>query len=149
MVDLINKIKDKYPSLLQFFRFVIVGVINTGIDFGVLNLLIYFSGKSSGFYYPVFKSISFLFAVTNSYFMNKHWTFKASESDNAGEFLKFFSVNIIGWVLNVGTASYIVNVIGVPQDISPILWANFGAISATIITLFWNFIGMKFLVFKK
>jgi len=149
MLVIINKIKEKYPFIFQFFRFFLVGLLNTAIDFGVLNSLIFISGRASGIYYPIFKSISFLFAVTNSYFMNKHWTFKSSEQDNAGEFLKFVSVNLVGWGLNVGTASYVVNVIGVPEGFSPVLWANLGAVSATAITLFWNFIGMKFLVFKR
>ncbi len=149
MFESVRLIQEKYPFIPQFARFFLVGILNTAIDFGVLNLLMYISEKSSGFYYPLFKSISFLFAVTNSYFFNKHWTFKATEKDNAGEFFKFTIINLIGWGLNVGTASYIVNIIGAPEGLSPILWGNFAAISATVVTLFWNFIGMKFLVFKK
>lgn len=149
MNNFISSISAKYPFILQFSKFFTVGIINTSIDFAVLNLFIFATGHSSGVYYPIFKSISFAVAVTNSYFMNKYWTFKSQEGAKAGEFAKFIGVNLVGWGINVGTASYVVNVVGAPAGFSPILWANIGAVSAVIITLFWNFIGMKFFVFKK
>lgn len=144
-----GRLKEKHLSIFQFSKYIIVGTINTAIDLGALNLLICVSHKSSGIYYPIFKSISFLMAVTNSYFLNKRWTFGLAGEASAGEFLKFTGVNLIGWGINVGVATYVVNVIGAPTGFSPVLWANIGAISAIVITLFWNFFGIKFFVFKK
>ena len=43
----------------------------------------------------------------------------------------------------------IVNVIGAPTGFSTKLWANIGAISGAGLTLFTNFFGYKFFVFKK
>lgn len=149
MIERFNNFKERHPFAPQFIRFFCVGLLNTGIDFGVLNFLIYLTGKSSGVYFPVFKSVSFIVAVTNSYFMNKRWTFKSSESAKTSEFLKFFGVNIVGWGINVGVATYVVNYVSAPAGISPVLWANIGAFSAVAFTLVWNFIGMKFIVFKK
>ena len=149
MIASFNELKERHPFIPQFIRFFCVGLLNTGIDFGVLNLLIYLTGKTSGIYFPIFKSTSFIIAVTNSYFMNKYWTFKSSEVKKANEFLKFFGVNIIGWGINVGVATYIVNFVSAPTGFSPVLWANIGAFSAVAFTLIWNFIGMKFIVFKK
>ena len=149
MQKLIKVLKEEYAALFQFSKFVIVGVINTGIDFSILNLLIFLTGQSSGIHYSMFKTISFSVAVTNSYFMNKYWTFSSHETAKAGEFTKFILVNLVGLGINVGAASYIVNIIGVPDGLSPVLWANIGAISAVVVTLFWNFFGMKTFVFKK
>jgi hypothetical protein len=42
-----------------------------------------------------------------------------------------------------------VNVIGAPRGISIKLWANVGAISGAGLTLFTNFFGYKFFVFRK
>lgn len=149
MIEHINKIKEKYIFLSQFMKFATVGVVNITIDFTVLNLLMYLTGEASGICYSIFKSISFLAAVINSYFMNKYWTFGSSGQIKTEEFLKFISVNLIGLGINVSIASYVVNTISIPSNFSPILWANIGAISAIVITLFWNFFGMKFFVFKK
>ena len=149
MIARLNNFKEKHPFVPQFIRFFCVGLLNTGIDFAVLDLLIYLTGKSNGIYFPIFKSTSFIIAVTNSYFMNKRWTFRSSDVTRSGEFLKFFGVNIIGWGINVGVATYVVNCVGAPAGFSPVLWANIGALSAVAFTLIWNFIGMKFFVFKK
>ncbi len=136
--------------MIQFVKFGITGGLNALIYLGVLNLLINLTGIAVGIYYSLFVSIAFMVAVTNSYIWNKYWVFKASASGvGGGEFAKFFLVNLVGFGINVGTASFIVNFIGVPAGISEALWANIGAVSAVFLTLFVNFIGMKFFVFKK
>lgn len=138
------------PVMIQFVKFGIVGGLNAMIDLGILNLLIYFTGIAAGAYYSLFKAISFLVAVINSYFWNKYWTFKAAETKpKIGEITKFFLVNVIGFGINVGSASFVVNIIGAPAGISGELWANIGAVFASFLALMWNFLGMKFFVFKK
>lgn len=137
------------PIMIQFVKFGIVGGLNFTIDLGILNLLIYFSGITLGFYYSLFKALSFLIAVINSYVWNKYWTFKVADTPGVGEITKFFVVNIIGFGINVSLASFVVNVIGAPADVSGEVWANIGAVAASMLALTWNFIGMKFIVFKK
>lgn len=139
----------RWPVMIQFVKFGIVGGLNALLDLGVLNLLIALTGISGGIGYSVFKSSSFLVAVTNSYFWNKFWTFRSTEESSAGELVKFFLVNLVGFAINVGAASFVVNVIGAPAGFSASVWANIGAVSAVFFTLFWNFIGMKFIVFKR
>lgn len=133
----------------QAAKFILVGTLNTLIDLGVLNLLIFTSGISSGFGYSAFKGISFIAAVINSYFLNKFWTFKALKTERAKEeFAQFFIVSMIGFGINVGVASLVVNMIGAQFGITPKIWANIGAITATLVGMTWNFLGYKFIVFK-
>ena len=139
-----------FPVMIQFVRFGITGGLNALIYLGTLNLLISATKIAAGFYYSAFVSLAFMVAVTNSYFWNKHWVFKAGESGDARkQFIRFFLVNLVGFGINVGAASFVVNVIGAPAGIAESLWANIGAVSAVFITLFWNFIGSKYIVFKK
>ena len=136
--------------IIQFVKFGISGGLSAMVDFGVLNLLIYLFGISAGIWYSVFKAISFLFGVTNSYLFNKNWTFKANDKgQNPGEPVKFFLLSVISFIINVGIASFMVNIVGAPAGIEVKLWANIGAALAAIIVLFWNFIWMKFIVFKR
>lgn len=137
------------PVFLQVAKFAAVGGLNTLLDLGVLNVLILISGVAVGYWYPVFKGISFVIANINSYFWNKHWTFGVGGTANIKEFSQFLIVSIIGFGINVGIASLLVNIIGAPENISLERWANIGALSATIISLVWNFIGYKFFVFKR
>ncbi len=137
------------PTVIrQAVKFVLVGGLNTLIDLGVLNLLIFITGIASGSGYSIFKGISFTVAVINSYFLNKLWTFKST----GRKFLQFFVVSLIGFGINVGVASLVVNFIGNPfllLGISDKLWANTGALAATFAAMAWNFMGYKFIVFKK
>ena len=63
--------------------------------------------------------------------------------------MTFFVVTVRGFFLNLGGASIMVIVVGPLVCISPQLWANVGALTALIVTLVWNFVGYKFIVFKK
>ena len=65
------------------------------------------------------------------------------------EFGQFFIVTLIGLGLNVGVASFVVNVIGPQFGLNETLWANIGGITAAFGVTVWNFIGYKFIVFKK
>ena len=123
------------PIVVQFAKFASIGGLNTLLDLGVLNLLIFFSGFAAGYWYSLFKAVSFIVANTNSYFWNKYWTFGSSESANVKEFSQFLTVSAVGFGFNVATAVLVVNLIGPVGGISLIVWANIGAISATIISL--------------
>lgn len=137
------------PVLYQFAKFSAVGTLNSFIDFGVLNLLIFLTNIAVGWWFTIFKAISFLCATTNSYFWNRYWTFESNTKPKVDEAAKFYSIAIIGGFLNVSVASYIVNGVTRPEFISVNLWANIAALCGIFSALIWNFIGYKFLVFKK
>jgi putative flippase GtrA len=149
-MTVVSLLKEKILIIYQFAKFVLVGALNTFIDFGILNLLIWATGIAIGLHYSLFKAISFFVAATNSYFWNKHWTFEKKDSIFAsGEFVKFLVVTFIGFLINVGTASLVVNVIGPQYGIGETLWANIGAFAAVFVAFIWNFLGSKLIVFKK
>lgn len=134
----------------QLGKFITVGVSNTAIDFGILNLLIFLTDVEKGYLYSVFKAVSFTVAVINSYLWNKFWTFHDTETKGAGkEFFQFMAISGIGFAINVAIASLIVNVIDPVAGIGPRLWANVGAFLAVAVSVLWNFAGYKFVVFKK
>lgn len=138
-----------WSVLYQFTKFAAVGALNTMIDFGVLNLEIFLSGVYGGATYSLFKAISFLCSTTNSFFWNKYWTFGVGDKATAGEAAKFYIVAVVGWALNVSTASVVVNALTKPTSISPAGWANIGALAGVAASFLWDFIGYKFIVFKK
>jgi len=137
------------PILFQAAKFFLVGTLNTFINLGVLNFLMWTSGVYKGILYSVFVAISFLAATINSYFWNKLWTFEKRERSQPKEFFKFLTVTFVGLLINVSVASFIVNVIGPRFEITEKIWASIGAIVAAFFAFVWNFLGSKFIVFKK
>lgn len=138
----------------QFSKFIIVGGVNTGIDFAVLNILMYLTGITSGFGLFILNCISFSVAVVNSYYMNKRWTFKEAaagitDKNAAVQFSQFFIVSLIGITINGLILTSITTLIAAPFGISDQLWANVAKLVATGASLVWNFIGYKLFVFKK
>ena len=140
----------KIPALFQLAKFVLVGALNTFIDFGILILLLTIFGVSAGLFYSISKAFSFTCSVVNSYFWNKFWTFGKKETKGVSkEFGKFFLIAGTGFLVNVGIASFVVNIIGPQFGLSIKIWAMLGAFLAIICVFMWNFLGYKFIVFKK
>jgi putative flippase GtrA len=135
-------------GFFQFGKFAAVGALNTLIDLGVLNFLIILTGITGGIYFSVFKAGSFLAAVTNSYYMNKFWTFDSRRPGTVHEYFRFTFFTFIGLLINVAVASFIVSVIGPLFEAEPKVLANVGALIATVVSLIWNFFAYKKFVFK-
>ncbi len=143
-------VASRVPSFFEFSKFAVVGVLNSGVDFGVLNLLMLVTGLASGAAFLAFKSASVTLGVINSYLWNKYWTFDSSKSPGGRrELTAFIAVTLVAVGLNVVGADLIVNVVGAPRGISAKVWANIGAISGAGLTLFANFFGYRFFVFRK
>ena len=134
--------------MYKFVKFAETGGLNWLVDFGVLNLLIMFTGLSTGIAYAVFKGVSFLVATTNSYAWNKWWVFEARTKSVGSEAGKFVFSTLLGLVVNVGIASLIVIFGPKFVELDPKIWANIAAGIGSLSAMAWNFIMYKFWVFK-
>ncbi|MBL7156507.1 MAG: GtrA family protein [Candidatus Pacebacteria bacterium] len=141
---------EKSKTLFQFAKSGLSGVLNTFIDLGVLNLLMWGFNIASGMPFSIFKSISFGVATVNSYFWAKYWVFEKTETKpSIKEFFQFSSVAVGGFLIHIIISGLIVNIIGPKFGIEEKLWANIGAIVAICIGFSWTFFGYKMIVFKK
>ncbi len=142
---------EKLKTLInQFIKFAIIGGINTVVDFGILNILIWLTGITEGNGLIPLNVISFSIAVVNSYFLNKKWAFKDQEVSDAGKkFSKFLLVSLIGVVINTAIVRVVSTNVEPLFNLSPQLWVNAAKLTATAVSLIWNFIGYKLIVFKK
>lgn len=139
-------IGKKIPFLWQFAKFALVGVLNTAIDFGILNLFIASTGITSGPSIIPMNAFSFSAAVVNSYFWNRRWVFAGRTH---GNFVIFFIITVIGVGINSGIVFLITTYISPLFNLDRTLWVNFAKVLATGISLVWNFTGYRLVVFKK
>ena len=122
--------------LKQFIKFSLVGLLNTAIHYGIFISLYDFLGV-----YHLFASgIGFCFAMTNSYVINKRWTFQSRGSDVRGEFVRFFIVNLISLSINLGSMAVLVELFLIHPPV-----AQFVTIGLTLAV---NFLGNRFWTFK-
>jgi len=143
-------IGKKFPFVFQLGKFLLIGASATLLDLSILNLLISLFNTSQGLAFSVFKGISFLGATFAKYWANKFLAFEKKEMKGVQkEFAQFFVVTFVGLMINVVAASIVVNVIGPQFGINPQVWASIGGIVAAIVGFAWNFLGYKFVVFKK
>lgn len=135
--------------LFQFAKFAESGILNTLIDIGILNALMWSTGIVSGTLIIPLNAISFSCAVVNSYFWNKFWTFEKKDKAKGKEFLQFFIVTMVGLGINTAIVYLGTTFILPIADLSGGAWANIIKIAATLISMIWNFSAYKFIVFKK
>ena len=157
-------IGKKISVVWQIGKFGVIGVLNTLVDWGVLAVLFAVGPRWFGVQteqvlvtvgatitvYTIYKAISFIIANINSYYWNKSWTFARSLAQKTkAEFLQFFAVSLIGFLLNVGIASYVFKAIAPMGNMNVDQWGLVGAAIGSIVGLAWNFLGYKFIVFKE
>ncbi|HYC82965.1 MAG TPA: GtrA family protein [Candidatus Paceibacterota bacterium] len=136
------------PIIESFSKFSLIGILNTCIDFGTLNLLSSLAGVRTGAMVGVINSIGVLAAVVNSYLWNKFWVFKLEKRSQAAQDLPMFLAVTMGNVLINGFLVVALTGFQNPFGISPELWLNASKIIAAPITILLNFTGYKLLVFK-
>jgi putative flippase GtrA len=137
------------PELKQVIIFGIIGVWNTLLDFGVFLLLtwIFAIDPDQSVWMMVANTTSFTIAAINSYLLNKYYTFGSKKAASQKEFGLFFSVSLIGLLINNAILSIVLQA-GASLSFSGALLPALGKLFATGGTMISNFLGYKFLVFK-
>lgn len=95
----ITGILNKYPIILQVLRFGAIGVINTALDFIVLNGISKAFGITSGLSLSLINIVGFTLAVVQSYFWNHYWAFNQVQQVSLWKnFIRLVLVGVLGTV---------------------------------------------------
>ena len=125
----------------QAARFGVVGLLNTLVD-----ALVYLALTRWLPFFAVFpafaKALSYSAGVINSFYWNKNWTFRspANQAAAAPALAKFVLVNLLGVGLNAVVMQVGLIFFGLPEGLAFVL--------ATGLTLAWNFLASKLVVFR-
>lgn len=120
----------------QFFKFLVIGVLSTLVNYLCFFILF----KYYLIYYLVASALGFIAGVFVGYSLNKTWTFQVSKSSEL-YLHKYFAVYCISLLLSILILKFMVSTLLFVPEL-----ANFVAIGVTTCT---NFLGVKFLVFKR
>ena len=123
----------------MLLRFAFVGGIGFVVDAGILTWLVTVVGWH---HYPA-RAISFSAAVTVAWALNRRFTF-AKTNNPKREYARYFSIQIIGAVINLGT--YVAVIEAWPRTAAtPVIPLALGAALA----LLFNFVAARFFVFAR
>ena len=140
MQDLIKKHETK-------LRFALVGGFNTLLDFGLLFVFSSIFNIPRGFSNIMSTSVAFIF----SFFANKKYTFKSSESDGniVKQMVLFTIITLFGlWVIQ-GLIIHFLTPALISTDLSEPLSLLASKLIATIASLVWNYLLYSRVVFTK
>ena len=125
-------------------RFTLVGGANTAIDFGILFALVFLGvDKLVANFFST--GIAFIF----SFFVNRSFTFKSTGGNTKKQFGLFLVITLFGlWVIQPAIIAFVAWLMTSSTLSKPIILLV-GKLSATVVTLIWNYVLYSKFVFIK
>jgi len=137
MLELARKHAEK-------LRFVLIGSINTAIDFVILFILV-----GLGVPTLIANILSTSSALVFSFFANKKFTFKATARITRNQVLQFLGITLTGlWVIQPVIIFAVKGIFG-SFSVNSFVVLFIGKLLATCVTLVWNYLLYRKFVFKK
>lgn len=124
------------PTISQFLRFACIGLLNTGLDFLILNAISKSLGITQGWALGAVDFVSFTAALIQSYLWNRTWTFGGEQGiDWVKNLTRLVKVGCLGGMAILGVligswfsapAIYYVVFLAIYLMIESVLWRSFG-----------------------
>ena len=144
MTDKLKKIFD--PT---FFRFIVVGCINTlvgyGVMFGLYNLAGFHRMGDTGYW--ISSAANYVVGSVVSFFLNKHFTFRSREK-GAGVVIRFVVNITVCYLLAYGLAKPAVGWALGGMGLSEQLRGNLTMLAGSGLFVVLNYFGQRFFAFK-
>ena len=125
----------KIIDFFEIYKFIIIGIIAVSIDAFVYFLL----GNFEFFSYEISKRISFICGAVFAFFFNRSYVFQIKHK-NVRQILGFSILYFTSFLSNASSHDFVLNKLGIP-------FVAF--IFATVISTTINYLGQKFIIFKK
>jgi putative flippase GtrA len=134
LVKTISALVLKY---IEIINYLIVGFLTTAVSV----IVYYIFTRYFGIYYLISEAISWIFAVTFAFFMNKKYVFHSKEKNIIKELINFFNYRLLSLFIDISLMYSLVSIIKIDDLVSKIL------VQITVIVL--NYYFSKKFVFKK
>ncbi|HYN53065.1 MAG TPA: GtrA family protein [Thermoleophilaceae bacterium] len=96
---------------IQLLKFCAVGASGY-----VVNLAVFYACvEGLGLHYLLAATLAFIVAVTNNFWWNRHWTFRAKSGSARFQAPRFFTVSIVAFLFAAMVLELLVSVAGMPE----------------------------------
>ena len=156
---MIKKLIEKYPTLWEIFKFLLVGGGATVVDFVVMSITLYlfapkyYNGFLSVFYGSGYEpttaatvtgtALGFVFGLVFNYFFSLIFVFSGSDTSKAktsGGFLIFAGLSAVGLVIHIVGMYLGFDLLSINEWVVKII--------LTLVVLVFNYITRKFILFR-
>jgi dolichol-phosphate mannosyltransferase len=96
---------------LQLMRFALVGASGYVVNLATFAL----AAHGFGLHYREAATVAFLVAVTNNFWWNRHWTFRARNGHAGFQAARFLTVSVIAFGFNLVLLTALVSGAGLPE----------------------------------
>lgn len=134
MIYALARYRKRYAT---FITYCMIGSVSAGIDFGILIAGV----EIMRLPLLLANTLSFSAAAVNSFYWNRHITFKSAYPKILRQFLFFVACALIGVIINNAVLFFMAHIVGV--------WYVLGKAAATGVALAWNYSINKFVIFAK
>lgn len=143
---------ERRPVIYQFLRFACIGLLNTALDFLLLNTISKALGITEGVKLGIIDIFSFSVAIVQSYLWNRTWTFGSEQGVSLWKnLIRLILVGALGAIAIIfvligsklqAASAYYAGILLVYLIFESVLWRAFGFHMAD-----WHHEGHSFLVF--
>ncbi|MBQ4518955.1 MAG: GtrA family protein [Clostridia bacterium] len=148
----------KKKDVLQAGKFALVGVVNTLLDYVLFFVFFSLCGLDKN----IAQILATAIAMTNSYLVNRYWTFQKTGAVKGQEIVRFVAVNILSllttllflnlfydWLALHKLANELLSLLGIPLVLEGDWAVMFCKVLVMPFSLGVNFLGNRLWVFKK
>lgn len=138
----------RFHVFSQVLRFSLVGGLNTLVDLGILNSLLWLFPTNSTLTLLAYNSLAYSLGAVNSFLLNKYWTFGQKRKTTRKELTCFVLTTLCGiaWsTLILWLASLVLH----PILVNTTVWANVSKVIAIGGTSLISYLGMRLWVFVR
>jgi dolichol-phosphate mannosyltransferase len=99
---------------VQLFKFLCVGGTGYAINLAVFTLL----AVGLDVHHLMAATIAFIVAVTNNFWLNRHWTFGAGDGHAGFQAARFFTVSVLAFLFSLAVLELLIGALGAPKVLS-------------------------------
>ncbi len=134
--------KFRFPALIEFLKFCVVGLLGMFVDLSILSML-----KELGDVdLRLCQVFGFLGAVTFNFAVNRRFSFEgARHTPLIGSYLAYVGANLVGLTLRMLVIQALLSLTSLELGRGYLLVSTIGILVATIV----NFVGVKYFAFAK
>lgn len=134
--------KFRFPGLVEFLKFCLVGLLGLFVDLSIVSLLKELGGVDT----RLCQVFGFLGAVTFNYAINRRYSFEgARDTPLVSSYFAYIGANLVGLTLRMLVIHLLMGATALDQGRGYLLLSVIGIVLATLV----NFFGVKYFAFAK